>query len=110
GAWSRRVVATGRRSGIIGQAAGRLRATLRGRFALARVVRYPSTAGPGGPGRRLDFSDHTTGAIPWLLSATSAARGRISAKGFPSRTAGPRVAGTRTSRWCTRRWAAPPGG
>ena len=47
--------------------------------------------------------NHTNGANPWLLSATSAARGRASATGSPTRTAAPLAAGIPTSRWCTPR-------
>src|SRR5690349_21384121 len=59
-------------------------------------VGYPSTAGPGGAGAASSFLNHTNGAIPWLLSATSAARGRALATGSPTRIAAPRAAGTRS--------------
>jgi hypothetical protein len=46
-----------------------------------------------------DYPPSCKGSAPWLLSAKSAARGRDSATTSPTLTAGPRAAGTRTSKW-----------
>ena len=60
------------------------------------AVGYPSSTGRRGPGRG-PISLAPNGAIPWLPSATCAARGRASATTSRSHTAAPRAAGTRTS-------------
>src|SRR5215469_4462851 len=61
-----------------------------------RSVRYPSTTGPAMPAASYPNLAITPMEIPWLPSATCAARDRASAITCRSRTAAPRAAGTPT--------------